>query len=78
MNLEPLVAQVKALSVDDRLELMHLIWDSLDADQAAVDLTEEQKRELDRRLAANTANPEKVIPWEEVKARSLARARAQS
>lgn len=77
MDLKPLVAQVTTLSVDDRLELMHAIWDSLEAEQAQLELTEAQKRELDRRLAAHAASPENVIPWEEVKAQSLARARAK-
>jgi len=77
MDLVPLLAQVKALSLDDRLELMDVIWDSLDGDPAAVDLTEEQKCELDRRLAVHAADPERVIPWEEVKAQSLARARSR-
>jgi putative addiction module component (TIGR02574 family) len=38
-------------------------------------LTEAQQQELERRLAAHTASPEEVIPWEEVKALALARAR---
>jgi putative addiction module component (TIGR02574 family) len=38
-------------------------------------LTESQRRELERRLADSIARPEAVIPWEEVKARALARAR---
>ena len=35
----------------------------------------ERIEELERRLAAHTVSPEEVIPWEEVKAQMLARAR---
>jgi Putative addiction module component len=36
-------------------------------------LAEEQKAELDRRLAEDEAAPDDVVTWEEVKARALAR-----
>jgi hypothetical protein len=39
------------------------------------ELTEAQQQELERRLAAHTASPEDVAPWEEIKAQALARAR---
>jgi putative addiction module component (TIGR02574 family) len=32
------------------------------------DLTDEQKREIDRRISAYEANPEDVLTWDEVKA----------
>lgn len=38
-------------------------------------LSEEEKQELDRRLAACEANPDDVIPWEQVKAEALAKLR---
>lgn len=40
------------------------------------DLTESQKRELDRRLADLDARPGATMPWEVVKARALARSTA--
>jgi putative addiction module component (TIGR02574 family) len=49
------------------------IWDSIAAEPGQPALTEAQQQELERRLAAHTASPEEVVPWEEVKA--LARAR---
>jgi putative addiction module component (TIGR02574 family) len=38
-------------------------------------LTEAQRRELDRRIAAHEANPSAAIPWEQVQAEALARRR---
>ncbi len=45
------------------------IWDSIAAVPEAVPLTEEQKRELDRRLEACHRNPDAGSPWIEVKER---------
>jgi putative addiction module component (TIGR02574 family) len=66
---------IDRLSVDDRIALVQEIWDSIAAEVEQAPLTEAQRRELDRRLAAHEANPNNVIPWEEVKAKALARAR---
>jgi putative addiction module component (TIGR02574 family) len=64
-----------ALSADERLELVEAFWDNFTNEDDLPPLTEAQKRELDRRLAAHEASPGDAIPWEEVKARLLAKAR---
>lgn len=60
----------RSLSVVDRLELIGDIWDSIiDAPNATPDvlpLTEDQKAELDRRMAEFDANPSIGIPIDEV------------
>ena len=56
------------LSAEDRVQLANELWDSVD-DEVPYELTDAQKRELDRRMALYRANPEDVIPWEEVRAR---------
>jgi putative addiction module component (TIGR02574 family) len=63
------------LSVPQRIQLAHELWDSIAAEAGALPLTEAQKAELDRRLAALDADPSNVVPWEEVEARALARFR---
>ena len=63
---------IDALGVEERLALVGEIWDSIAADSAAVPLTLEQTRELERRLAAHESNPADVVTWDEVKA-SLAK-----
>lgn len=59
------------LTVEERLALIGELWESLDADQPA--LTDAQKADLDRRLAAFHADPKAGSSWEEVKARLKAR-----
>jgi putative addiction module component (TIGR02574 family) len=61
------IAEILKLSVDERLELIEQIWDTIGADP----LTEEDLEELDRRLAGADANPEVGQPWAEVKAGML-------
>jgi putative addiction module component (TIGR02574 family) len=64
---------IDRLSVDDRLALMHEIWDSIAAEPGRTHLSDTQRRELERRLAEYEANPGDVVPWEQVKAEALAR-----
>lgn len=68
----PYLDAILKLPVPDRLDLLEAIWDSLadspDA-EAAFALTDEQRAELDRRLAEHLADPDSAIPWEEVRRR---------
>jgi putative addiction module component (TIGR02574 family) len=66
---------IDRLTVAERLALVQEIWDSIAADVEQSPLTESQKREVDRRLAAHRANPQAAIPWEQVEAEALARLR---
>jgi putative addiction module component (TIGR02574 family) len=66
---------IDKLSVEERLALVQEIWDSIPAEQGDHLPTPAQRLELERRLAASLASPDDVVPWEEVLARALARAR---
>jgi putative addiction module component (TIGR02574 family) len=57
------------LPAAERVEIALALWDSLeDAElDALVPLTDEQKAELDRRLAEHEQNPTSAIPWEQVR-----------
>jgi len=66
---------IDRLSAGERLQLAEEIWDSLEAELPEFPLSDAQKQELDRRIAALEANPDAVVPWEEVEARALARFR---
>ncbi len=59
---------IDRLSVEERLALVEDLWDSIAEESAATSLTDAQRAELDRRLADHDANPNDVVPWEEVKA----------
>jgi putative addiction module component (TIGR02574 family) len=63
------------LSIEDRIALAQWLWDSAAREAEQAPLTQAQRQELERRLADSIARPDAVTPWEEVKARALARAR---
>ena len=70
-----LLQQARVLDIDEQIELVEAIWDSIVSRGAAPSLTEAQKTELDRRLADHLASPDDVVPWVEVKAAALAKIR---
>jgi putative addiction module component (TIGR02574 family) len=58
------------LSVAERIQLAEDLWDSVAAEPEALpELSEEQKREIERRLAEHDQDPSSARPWEEVRAR---------
>ena len=57
------------LTVEQRLELIGELWDSIPDSLEALPVPQWHQEELDRRLAAADANPDAAIPWEEVKRR---------
>jgi putative addiction module component (TIGR02574 family) len=66
---------IDRLSVAERLALVQEIWDSIAAEVEQSPLSEVQRQEVDRRLAAHQDNPQAAIPWEQVEAEALARFR---
>lgn len=66
---------IDGLSVEDRIRLVQEIWESIATEVEQRPLTEAQRQEVDRRLAAHRANPQAAIPWEQVEAEALARLR---
>jgi len=63
-----LTEQAKKLSIPDRIMLVEEIWDSIAEENQAFELTDGQKRELDRRLELAKANPRQGRTWDEIKA----------
>lgn len=61
------------LPIPERIKLVEDIWDSIEAETKVVQVTPEQRAELDRRLEDYRMNPEGNIPWETIKAEALAR-----
>lgn len=64
---------IDRLSIDERLTLVEDLWDSIAADSVAVPLTEAQRLELQKRIEEDDANPDDVVPWDVVKASTIAR-----
>ena len=59
-------SEIDRLSTAEKLDLLDALWESLEAD--APPLTDEQREELDRRIAHYEQDPSDVIPWEQVRA----------
>jgi putative addiction module component (TIGR02574 family) len=66
---------IDRLAPEDRLALAEAIWESVAREMESAPLTVPQRLELERRLADSIARPNAVTPWEEIKARALARTR---
>lgn len=61
------------LPIPERIKLVEDIWDSIAAEPVAVEITPEQKAELDRRIEYSRLNPDDVVSWETVRVEALAR-----
>ena len=59
---------IRRLSVPDRVRLMNDIWDSLQPTADRLPITDAQRAELDRRLAAHEADPDAAMSFEEFRA----------
>jgi putative addiction module component (TIGR02574 family) len=70
-----LLEQARKLDINEQIDLVEAIWDGIASRGEAPPLTDAQKAELDRRLADHLANPDDVIPWNEVEAAVLAKIR---
>lgn len=60
-------SEIKKLSIAERILIVEEIWDSIAAEQEAIQVTEAQKAELDRRLTSCDAAPNAGKSWEEIK-----------
>jgi putative addiction module component (TIGR02574 family) len=67
------LSEVLKLPIEERLRLVESIWDSIAEFPEALELTEAQKLELDRRLDAYEADPDAGVPWSDLKADILAK-----
>ena len=67
-----LAEQAKKLSIADRINLVEEIWDTIAEENQAFELSDSQKRELDRRLEIARSNAGQGAAfgrtWEEIKA----------
>jgi putative addiction module component (TIGR02574 family) len=66
---------IQRMSVEERLELLDLLLDSLESEGVSPGLSGDQVAELERRVADMEANPDDVVDWQEVESQALARIR---
>ncbi|MFP4068351.1 MAG: addiction module protein [Spirochaetaceae bacterium] len=57
------LSEILNLPLEERIDVVQEIWDSVAADTDAVPLTPEQAEELDRRLEEHERNPDDVVEW---------------
>lgn len=60
---------IEKLDTNERLELIEELWESLCVNPELIPVSDEQKKELDRRLDAMEADEAAGIPWELVRER---------
>ncbi len=61
------------LTVAERIQLAEDLWDSVSDAPELLELTDAQRSELDRRLAAVEADPDAVVSWSELRQELLKR-----
>ena len=61
------------LPVEERLRLVEDLWDSIAEVPEAVELSDDQRKELDERLEQFHHDPEAGSPWKDVRDRILKR-----
>ena len=61
-----LLQTILKLGVPERIRLVQAIWDSIQEIPSALELSEEQCFELDKRLAQLEANPSMGLEWTDV------------
>lgn len=59
--------QAMGLSVEDKLQLIAALWDSMALEPETIPVPEWQIKELERRIEAQRINPEAGQTWAEVK-----------
>ena len=70
MSTPTAITEYMKLPVSERIQLVEDIWDSIAAEASnAIELSQAQKAELHRRVAAHHADPSTAIPWEQVRSK---------
>jgi putative addiction module component (TIGR02574 family) len=71
---ETLVMELLKLSPAERIQLADDLWDSVAAQPESLPpLSDDQRREIERRIAEHTRDPSTALTWEDVRARLWSR-----
>ena len=63
----PSEAEIQELTPEERIRFIELLWSSFVDEPDSLPVSEAQREELRRRLAAHDANPNEARPWSEVR-----------
>lgn len=69
MDIAATISEINSLPVDDRLRIVDAIWEGISVKPVEAGLSEAQREEIDRRIAALDANPDDVISRKELRER---------
>ena len=58
---------VSSLTIAERIILVEEIWDSIVLQEESLEITEAQRKELDRRIESHQDSQESDTSWEELK-----------
>jgi putative addiction module component (TIGR02574 family) len=70
--MSPLAQTISTLPVEERLQLVYDIWDTIAEDQSNIPVSEEDKAEIRRRLELYRKGELTSDTWENVRAKILA------
>ena len=65
--------EIQKLTVSERIMLAEALWDSLVEEGSDIDLTDEQRKELDLRLSAYEIDGDDGSEWSTVRARIVSK-----
>jgi putative addiction module component (TIGR02574 family) len=65
------IPELQKLSTAEKFALAVELWDELSSNPDEIPVTEEQLNELDRRFEEYRKDPDKVVTWEDAKAKIL-------
>lgn len=60
MTVEQAISDISSLPLEDQLTVVQAVWDRMPRD-AGTSLTDDQRAELERRLAGYRANPDSAL-----------------
>ena len=66
---KPKFSDILELSIPERIQLVQDIWDTITDVPESLELTDEQKLEIDRRIEKLDRQPETSIEWSTLKER---------
>lgn len=66
MSADTLIAEALKLSPQDRLRIAEVLWNSAPDENADFPISDDQRKELERRFADYEANPDEGSDWQGV------------
>ena len=71
MTKDQLIATAKALPKEDRLDLAMELWEAIELTGADLPLSDEQRADLEQRIAEDEAHPQPAEEWNSLRRKLL-------